>query len=63
MSNLNSAIKYIESKIARRAGVFSNEDTTVLTLADANRVLSLLKTHEAEEDTLQFDMELENKYA
>lgn len=57
MTELQRAIKYIESLIKRRTNEFSNDDATALTLIEAEYVLGLLKTHDAKESTLQFDME------
>lgn len=59
MSNLRSAIEYIESRMDKRASLFARCDSTALTIEEANHVLNLLRTHDAEEDTLQFDMEME----
>ena len=62
MNSLQSAIKLIENRLnSRCCGAFANEDTTCITKEEAERLLSLLKTHEAEEDTLQFDLKMSDK--
>jgi len=61
MSKLKSAIDYIQSKIDRRApGLkpYDERGATILELEEAEHVLFLLRTHFAEEDALQFDMEM-----
>lgn len=62
MSELRMAINFIDNMMrARASGPFANEDTTVLTAKDADHVLNLLRTHEAKEDTLLFDLEMLEK--
>jgi hypothetical protein len=61
MSKLQNAIDYIQSRIDKRTCAYKpydNRGATVLVLEEAEHVLSLLRTHFAEEDALQFDMEM-----
>ena len=61
-TNLENAIKYIESRVSRRwdsVDSTSNEDRTALTVEEAKHLLSLLRAHGAEEYSLQLDIKLE----
>lgn len=60
MTNLEQAISYIESKVERRAA--GQRGATVLDSDEANHVLALLKTHAAQEQAIQLDIEMERRF-